>query len=183
MVITLAAWNFRNISEYLRVSFLRISFMMTSSNGTFSALRALCAENSPVKSPHKGQWCGALMFCLICAWIHSWVNHRAAGDLRRHRAHYDVIVMLQVIFYYEYKVEVSLSDILSSHFCQPLPRAVFFVLSNLIFLFELCRVHSYFSFWNVSANHHWTNKLSSYQINWHPIICEVTVTCLKIGYT
>ena len=62
---------------------------------TFSALLALCAGNSsvPVNSPHKGQWRGALMFCLICAWINDWVNNREAGDLRRHRGHYDVNVM------------------------------------------------------------------------------------------
>ena len=34
----------------------------------------------PVNSPHKGQWHGALMFSLICAWINSWVNNREAGD-------------------------------------------------------------------------------------------------------
>ena len=28
-----------------------------------------------------------------CAWKNSWVNSREAGDLRRHRAHYDVSVM------------------------------------------------------------------------------------------
>ena len=50
-------------------------------------------HRSPVNSPHKGQWRGALMFYLICAWINGWVNNREAGDLRRHRAHYDVIVM------------------------------------------------------------------------------------------
>ena len=62
---------------------------------TFSALLAICAGNSPVpvNSPHKGQWRGALMFSLISAWINSWVNNREAGDLRRNRAHYDVIVM------------------------------------------------------------------------------------------
>ena len=62
---------------------------------TFSALLALCAGNSPVpvNSPHKGQWRGALAFSFICAWINSWVNNREAGDLRCHRAHYDVIVM------------------------------------------------------------------------------------------
>ena len=49
---------------------------------------------SPMNSPHKGQWRGALMFSLIWAWINGWVNNREAGDLRRHRAHYDVIVML-----------------------------------------------------------------------------------------
>ena len=57
---------------------------------TFSALLAPCAGNSP---GHKGQWRGALMFSLICAWTNAWVNNREAGDLRRHRSHYDVIVM------------------------------------------------------------------------------------------
>ena len=51
-------------------------------------------HRSPVNSPHKGQWRGALMFSLICAWINAWVNNREAGDLRRHRGHYDVIVMM-----------------------------------------------------------------------------------------
>ena len=50
-------------------------------------------HRSPVISPHKGQWRGALMFSLICVWINGWVNNREAGDLRRHRDHYDVIVM------------------------------------------------------------------------------------------
>ena len=50
-------------------------------------------HRSPVNSSHKGQWRGALMFSLICAWINGWVNNSEAGDLRRHRAHYDVIVM------------------------------------------------------------------------------------------
>ena len=33
------------------------------------------------------------MFSFICARIKGWVNNREAGDLRRHLAHYDVIVM------------------------------------------------------------------------------------------
>ena len=62
---------------------------------TFSALLALYAGNSPVTGefPHKGQWRGTLMFSLICAWICGWVNNREAGDLRRHSAHYGIIVM------------------------------------------------------------------------------------------
>ena len=38
---------------------------------TFSVLLAICEGNSPspVNSPHKGQWRGALIFSLICAWI------------------------------------------------------------------------------------------------------------------
>ena len=47
-------------------------------------------HRSPANAPHKGQWRGALMFSLICAWVNGWVNNREAGDLRRHRAHYDV---------------------------------------------------------------------------------------------
>ena len=47
----------------------------------------------PVNSPHKGQWRGALMFSLICAWINGWLSNREAGDLRNHRGHYDVIIM------------------------------------------------------------------------------------------
>ena len=50
-------------------------------------------HRSQVNSPHKGQWRAALMFSLIYAWINGWVNNREAGDLRRYRAHYDVIVM------------------------------------------------------------------------------------------
>ena len=62
---------------------------------TFSALLAICAGNPPVpvNSPHEGQWRGALMFSLICVWIIGWVNNREAGDLRRYRAHCDVIVI------------------------------------------------------------------------------------------
>ena len=52
-------------------------------------------HRSPVNSPHKGQWLGALMFSLICVWINGWANNREAGDLRRYRAHYDVTVMQQ----------------------------------------------------------------------------------------
>ena len=50
-------------------------------------------HRSTMNSPHKIQWREALMFSLICAWINGWVNNREAGDLRRHRAHYDLIVM------------------------------------------------------------------------------------------
>ena len=51
-------------------------------------------HRSPVIPPHKGQWRGALMFSLICAWTNGWVNNRDAGDRRRHRGHNDVIVMM-----------------------------------------------------------------------------------------
>ena len=49
-------------------------------------------HRSPVNSEHKGQWRGALIFSLICAWINGWVNNGEASDLRRHSALYDVTV-------------------------------------------------------------------------------------------
>ena len=95
---------------FLTHGILRFSHTMTSSNvlwqynlshltwwrnemETFSTLLAICAGNSPVNSLHKGQWCGALMFSLICVWINGWAHNREAGDLRRYRAHFNVIVM------------------------------------------------------------------------------------------
>ena len=50
-------------------------------------------HRSPVNSPHKGQWRRALMCSMIGAWINGWVNNREAGDLRRYRVLYDIIVM------------------------------------------------------------------------------------------
>ena len=52
-------------------------------------------HRSPVNSLHKGQWRRALIFSFIRDWINGWVNNREAGDLRRHRVDYDVIVMMQ----------------------------------------------------------------------------------------
>ena len=62
-------------------------------------------HRSPVNSPHKGQWGEALMFSFICAWLNGGVNNGEVGDLRRHRAHYDVIVMC--------------CDVDNSHFLSP----------------------------------------------------------------
>ena len=51
-------------------------------------------HRSPVNSSPKRQWRGAWMFFLTRFWIHGWVNNGRAGDLRRHRTHYDVTVMV-----------------------------------------------------------------------------------------
>ena len=51
-------------------------------------------HRSPVNSPHKGKWHGVLMLSLICVWTSGWANNRVAGDLRCHRTHYGVIVMI-----------------------------------------------------------------------------------------
>ena len=89
----------------LAVSILRASVFWLEWNGrwtwwrhqmeTFSAYRSL------VNSPHKIQWRGALMFSLVSAWINGWVNNLEVGDLRRHRAHYGVTVLLICDLYWE----------------------------------------------------------------------------------
>ena len=68
---------------------------MTSSNGSIFRVTGPLWGNSPVpvNFSHKGQWRRALMFSLISVWINGWVNNREAGDLRRHRGHYDASIM------------------------------------------------------------------------------------------
>ena len=63
---------------------------------TFPALLAHCAGNSPATGefPSQRPVTRNSTFSLICAWTNGWVNHRQAGGLRRHRAYYDVTVML-----------------------------------------------------------------------------------------
>ena len=51
------------------------------------------SHRTPVNSPKKGQWRGALMFLWYAPWINVCVHNREAGDLRRHRARCGVIVM------------------------------------------------------------------------------------------
>ena len=53
---------------------------------TFSALLAICAGNSPSFD--------VFYDLRLNKRIKGWVNNGEAGDLRRHRAHYDVIVMM-----------------------------------------------------------------------------------------
>ena len=54
-------------------------------------------HRSPVNSPHKCQWRGALMLSLICVGLNGWINNREAGDLRRYGTHYDVTVMVSMV--------------------------------------------------------------------------------------
>ena len=62
---------------------------------TFSALLAICAGNSPVTGELPAQrpvtWNFDVFFDLRM--IKGWANNGEAGDLRRYRAYYDVIVM------------------------------------------------------------------------------------------
>ena len=62
---------------------------------TFSALLAICAGISPIPGEFPAQRPVTRNFdvSLICVWINDWVNNRETVDLRRYRAHYDVIAL------------------------------------------------------------------------------------------
>ena len=74
--------------------------MMTSLNWDICHVTGhLCGEFTGPRwiSRIKIKWGGYLMFSLICVWINGWVSNGGAGDLWRHRPHYDVIVMVVYI--------------------------------------------------------------------------------------
>ena len=66
-----------------------------------------------VNSPHKCQWRGSLMFSLTLPCTKNWVNNRDAGNLGRHRARYEVIVM-EFRFWIRGVVLSALSESLSA---------------------------------------------------------------------
>ena len=69
--------------------------VMSSNENIFRVTGHLCGEfTGPGEFPHtKASGAELLMLTLIYARINGWVNNREAGDLGRHPAHYDVIVM------------------------------------------------------------------------------------------
>ena len=58
-----------------------------------AALLALCVWNSPVDGEFPSQRPVTRSFDVFCDLCLNKVENREAGDLRRHRAPYDVIVM------------------------------------------------------------------------------------------
>ena len=77
-----------------------LSIMMTASNGNISRVTGhLCGEFTGHRWIHRSKASDAELWCfsLICAWINSWINNGAAGELRLHCAYYDVTVMIASI--------------------------------------------------------------------------------------
>ena len=76
---------------------LSTHYMMTSSNGNiFRVTGPLCGEfTGPGEFPTQRPVTRSFDVFLICVWINDWINNREPGDLRRYRAHSDVIVMTE----------------------------------------------------------------------------------------
>ena len=68
--------------------------MMTSSNGNiFRDTGHLCGEfTGPGEFPEQRPVTRSFDGFFIYTRMNDWVNNREAGDLRRHRGHYDVSV-------------------------------------------------------------------------------------------
>ena len=75
----------------------------------FALLALLCGEFTGhwwyplTKASDAELWC----FLWSAPWINGWLNNREAGDLRRHSAHYDVIVMAETISYMAYRFKTD----------------------------------------------------------------------------
>ena len=73
---------------------------------TFSASLAFCAGNSPVTGEFPAQRPVTRsfdVFFFICAWADIWANIEDAGDLRHYCAHYDVIVMMDLNLFEQFR--------------------------------------------------------------------------------
>ena len=125
---------------------------------TFSASLALCAGPS-VNSPHKGQWHRALMFSLICVWTNGWANHRDAGDLRRHRVHYDVNLMFLLL---------SAPPFVKIH--------IMLIITCLIYLLNFCFPLLWFIWYDIII---WFLKLSK---NFRIIFLEINANTTPVLY-
>ena len=95
-------WYERHCVRNQRLRWFEATLYTGIWSGSFSGLRCILQvyswwrhqiETFSGEFPAQSQWREALVFSLIWAWINGWVNNHEAGDLRRHRAHYDVTVM------------------------------------------------------------------------------------------
>ena len=117
-------WSFCNLDffHYL-AAYLPILFAVTfhvqwwrHQMKTFSALLVIYAGYSPVPDEFPAQRPVTRsfdVFFFICVWINDWVNNGEAGDLRRYRAHYNVMVMqyeYQIYFPFVIWLTLSFSD-------------------------------------------------------------------------
>ena len=117
MSLTSLVYNFCSykllVRDFLSIGYFYEVFLMTSSNGNiFRNTGPLCGEfTGPGEFPSQRPVTRSFdVFFDLHNWIsvlerlwsgtrghqsllNAWVNNREAGDLRRHRAHYNVIVM------------------------------------------------------------------------------------------
>ena len=101
MASILQAMSSAAFLEWKKIMMLTAFLMMTSSNGNiFRVTGPLCGEFTGHRWIPHTKASDAELWCFWSApWISGWVNNREAGDWRRHRAYYDVIVIYWIIMY------------------------------------------------------------------------------------
>ena len=82
------------------------------------------------------------MFSLICVRINCWINNRKAGDLRRHRGHYDVSVMTS--FKLIWRVKIQSQSFLLWPVAYSVPPCIYHILSGSVFTISIKRWKQYF---------------------------------------
>ena len=74
---------------------LAVESMITSSNrNIFRVTGPSCGKFTCLRWIPLTKACDEELWCFLWSapWINGWVNNREAGDLRRHRAHYDIVI-------------------------------------------------------------------------------------------
>ena len=97
LMVHLQDWShpypYYRLSSYHNSAWHDITFRMTaterlSNNGLAKNISYVAlTKNRPLIKASDAE------LSLICPWTNDWENNQDAGNLRRHRAHYDVIVM------------------------------------------------------------------------------------------
>ena len=115
--------------------------------GTFSALLAICAGNSPVTGEFPAQRPVTRSFDVFfdLRLNKGWVNSCKAGDLRRHCAYHDVIVMHTFILMWDVLWKMR------KHYC-PFETRIYFVSNVFMPTGRICTkcVLVFFSLWFMS---------------------------------
>ena len=108
------------------VSRKRLIMMMSSNGYIFRVTGLLCGEFTANRWIPRAKTSDAEIWWVffICAWTNSWANNGDASNLRRHRAHNDVIVMCRALFGWSTRIQVPVSCIhvhvnglISAHGC------------------------------------------------------------------
>ena len=98
-------WNIRNISEqynsFQNRSLINVQQVFKRKESRMQFLKQHCIWQDMhwmwgILFRFGHRWItltkASFVISLICAWTNGWENNRDAGDLRRHRTHYDVTV-------------------------------------------------------------------------------------------
>ena len=145
---------------------------MTSSNGNIFRVTGFCAGNSPVTGEFPSQRPVTRSFEVffdLRLEQNGWVNNRGAGDLRRHGAHYDVIVMFKY-------AGASTIMLLRSRTCLLIAAGVISITCVLLYHDDVIKWKHFPRYWSFLRGIHRSPVNSPHKGQWRgammlPLIC------------